>query len=154
MKVTAEVKGLKELEQQLIGLQDAVAAQKVLQSALTTASTPMLQAAKDKAPIASEPYLRTVGAGDTKKTKIYQPGYIATRIRRRKLVEQGDSAGLLITVGKSAWWAKFFEHGGPKNVKHPFMLPAFDEQAQSLLDSFGAILQKRINALLKKRKKQ
>lgn len=153
-KVTVKVEGLKELEAQLIALGDAAGAQKALQSALTSASAPMLQAAKDKAPVAPQPYEKSIGKGKSRRRVTWLPGQIAAGIRRRKFIEPGDTAGLLITNKKNIWWAKFFEHGGPKNPKQPFMLPAFDEQAQPLLDSFSAILQKRINAVLRKRKKQ
>ena len=153
-KVTVEVQGLKELEAQLVGLGDVVGAQKVLQSALTSASAPMLQAAKDKAPVAPGPYEKTLGKGNNRRRATFLPGFIRTTIRRRKLVEPGETAGVIITVGRLAWWAKFFEHGGPNNPKQPFMLPAFDEQAQPLLDSFSTLLQRRINAFIRKRNKQ
>lgn len=152
-----EIEGLKELEQQLLALGDAMASQKALQSALRSAAKPMFDAAKAKAPVAPGTYTRHISdeKGSTKKE--YQPGHVGKMIVMRKNHDKrsaNEAAGIVITVKRGGWWGRFFEHGSPTVPRSPFMLPAFDENHTKTLADFSGQLQKAIARVIRRRSKK
>jgi len=129
--IEIKVDGLKELEQDLLELPDRIA-DRVLQSALTSAALPIVTEARTKVPLAHAAY-RLYGGGKA------DPGWLRDRIVRKKVKGGGNSAEVIVTIKdrRQSYFWKFIEFGTSKMAAHPFMRPAFEAKVAEAVDRFA-----------------
>ena len=125
-----KVDGLKELEEELLGLSGKIADQ-TLQAALTMAALPIVNEARAKVPIAHAAY-KLYGGGTA------DPGWLRQRIVRKKVKNTANSAEVIVTITdkRQAYFWKFIEFGTSKMPARPFMRPAFENKSAEALDRF------------------
>ena len=125
-----KVDGLKELEEELLGLSGKIADQ-TLQAALTMAALPIVNDARAKVPIAHAAY-KLYGGGTA------DPGWLRQRIVRKKVKNTANSAEVIVTITdkRQAYFWKFIEFGTSKMPARPFMRPAFENKSAEALDRF------------------
>lgn len=156
--VDFEIRGLAELEQRLLELSNE-AAGRALDSALYSASKPLLDAVIAAAPVAKAPYWRywkggrKIGRGQTseKNRKLVQPGGLRNAIRRKRLRDVADvDSAVTIVVRDRAFYYRFLEYGTPHMAARPFLRPAMDAHSEKVVEQFGDVLRRRIGAAERK----
>jgi len=125
-----KVEGLKELEDELLGLPGKIADQ-TLQAALTMAALPIVNEARVKVPVAHAAY-KLYGGGTA------DPGWLRQHIVRKKVKKTSNSAEVIVTITdkRQAYFWKFIEFGTSKMPPRPFMRPAFESKSSEALDRF------------------
>lgn len=135
-----KVEGLKALQDELLQLPDRVGG-RVLQRALRSAAQPIVREARDRVPIAHGAY-KLYGGG------IANPGWLKSRIVRKRVRQSRNSAEVVVTIKDQyhAYFWRFIEFGTSKLVAMPFLRPAFEAKSREALDRFVARLGDAIDA--------
>lgn len=141
--VTVAVHGLKELEQKLAQLPEAIA-YKALSGALMSAGNEIAKEAKRLAPKGSVEHY--IGSKAKAKGKKAEPGNLRDNIRRTKVKESKHSAEVRIGWNGHAFYGQFIEFGTAKMPARPFLRPAFDAKKEKALEVF----KKRLAVLIKR----
>ncbi len=159
IKVTAQVEGLRELEQQLRELtgETSIAGAKVIRSALMTASLPMYRQMQSTAPVSKdkEPRKRKSRRGGVVEIR---PGFLRYKTRRRSYINKTGHGnrnisgnGLVkVRLGAFVPYALYVEMGTENAPAQPFIRPAFDSLWQDTLSRFGTLLGKRLASTRKR----
>lgn len=169
VEVSLKLEGLKELESQLLALKGKTG-QKALRSALNKASTPIVKAAKQAAPIAKGPRVKYSGKGKGRAAKIIEPGALKKSVRKssgriKAGLDKSLAALIKIRAGSEDAYYVHMVHGGTTSratkkganrgdvQPRPFLKQAFDGGYQSLLSEFKRILKQNIEKVSSKNAK-
>lgn len=144
------VKGLAELERQLIGLEDVMTSSKILRGSLSFAAKPMREEAQRLAPVAEE----TISRGGAQ----IAPGTLRDSIRVRTFrggegPEDGRkvAASAYLYFTRKGFWGNLLEFGTKFVRAFPMLRPAFDLCARDAVDRFGKALGRRVKRAMKKK---
>ena len=149
MGIKFKLEGIKDADQVLKDLIDQIGdkktTSKVLVPAVRQAMKPVLQQAKSNAP---------KDTGDLSKTLQIEARRPNKRDRRSKYVTQSDTVIALVTTAPGKKLAKLKiksdaraiaqEFGTSHNPAQPYMRPALESQAQSVVSNLANILKTRI----------
>lgn len=150
---TVEVKGLRELEQNLAKLSKSMA-KGATRRTLMKAAEPLKQAAQGKAPVLSGE-LKLGISKTAKKPKNYEAGKIAYNKTMRETANKQAAVAAMrearkqnpatfseVFVGPLArqFYAHFAEFGTEHSAPKPYMRPAWDEKQDECLDIIKAEL--------------
>lgn len=150
MKIDAEVTGFDDLEEMLRTLPE-IAQRRVYRQALSAAATPIVKAAKSKAP--TEKIRRNIIKKLNRKgsplgeftisviaRKAYNP---FTNVGSRRVKAYGD---------KDVFYSVWYEYGKSGQPATPFMRPAYDEEKDNAREKFRQKMKQRIEAEIAKRR--
>ena len=142
---TVHIRGAREMEAVLRKLPDYIA-KKVLNAALRDAAKPILDEARNLAPVGEESKgrmrLRTSKRGKTTVSN-YGKLKLSLKIITVPAAMTVHSATVAVTVGK-AFWGMFVEFGTRFMSPKPFMRPAFESRKMEALDRLGKSLGEQI----------
>lgn len=148
---TVHIKGAREMELVLRKLPDYVA-KKTLTAALRKAAEPILDEARNLAPVGDESKGR-VRLRTSKRGKVTIANYgklkLSLKIVTVPAKLTAHSATVAVTVGK-AFWGMFLEFGTRFMSPRPFMRPAFESRKMEALDRLGKSLGEEIEKAAKK----
>lgn len=145
------VKGLAELERQLLALGDTMTAVKMLRGSLSNAMLPMRKEAQRLAPVADKTIVRK--GGDV----TIEPGTLQKAIRVRTFrggegPEDGrhTAASAYLYFTRKGYWGNILEFGGSNVRAYPMLRPAFDLAAPEAVERLRKSLARRIKRQMKK----
>lgn len=151
MGVSIKLEGIGPVDQIFKELADQIgdkkATSKILVPAVREAMRPVLAMAKSNAPIDTGALQRTLQTEARRPTK---------RDRRSKYITQTDTVIAIVTTAsakklkklgiKSDARAIAQEFGSSRNAAHPYLRPALESQAQSVVNNLSTILARRLNS--------
>lgn len=164
MKITFDVKGLKELEQTLMALPQAVG-QNTARAAMRQAAKPMAERARDLAPERSGQLKKSIRIGtklngrQVKLLKELSPEQrSAVELYLGPSYAKGDKGrhGHLVEFGTRPRknGGKFKGTMHPGTAPRPFLRPAFDAEGEATINRVGPILFKAIQRAMKREAKK
>jgi HK97 gp10 family phage protein len=150
MGVSIKLEGIGQVDQIFKELAaqigDKKANSKILVPAVREAMRPVLAMAKSNAPVDTGTLQRTLQTEARRPTK---------RDRRSKYITQTDTVIAIVTTApakklkklgiKSDARAIAQEFGSSRNPAHPYLRPALESQAQSVVNNLSSILARRLN---------
>ena len=151
MGFSIKLEGIGQVDQIFKELADQIgdkkATSKILVPAVREAMRPVLAMAKSNAPIDTGALKRTLQTEARRPTK---------RDRRSKYITQTDTVIAIVTTApakklkklgiKSDARAIAQEFGSSRNAAHPYLRPALESQAQSVVNNLSTILARRLNS--------
>lgn len=138
--VTVKIEGLKDLEKNLMMLQDQVAG-RALQNALGSASKVIVNEVKKNVPESAESEYKLYSKETVSR------GWLKNQIISKRVRESDLSAQTVVTFKdkKNSFFWRFLEFGTSKMKAKPFMRKAFESSKQDAVDKFMERLQANID---------
>ena len=167
MEITHKMVGLQDMQKQRSNLVDLATEKKKTKAAAMYAVKPMLDEAKNRAPIAEKAYYRYFRGsyrqrkrGNAKPSRqLMIPGKLKAAIKR-KSVELNKSVGAAVYVGTTKalfnrkyhpfYW-RFIEYGTPTMPANSIFRRTFDAGKVIALERFKSRYRKYIEAIVKRR---
>ncbi len=135
-----KIQGARELDKVLQKLPRKMG-EKALRSALMSASKPMLDEMKRRAPVRGSGLAKRFRVG-AKKGRL--PGFLRASIRRRA-IKSKDRLAVTVLVGAfRVFYAQMVEFGTKHSPARPFVRPAFDGNAVGAIGTIGKKLGEQI----------
>lgn len=143
--ISFEIEGLEELESRLERIGKKVGS-KFLRQALSKAATPVVRAAKEKAPSDTGALKQSIGKttvkGRGKNVASVFVGPKEKNARALALANAGRSKPI-----KGIFYGHLVELGYGRQAPQPFLRPALDEKAQAAVTIFGRDLKVKIESV-------
>ena len=148
VEFTIEVKGLKQLEDELLGLGAEIAG-KELRNSLNKAGKVVLDAMRQNVPQSSEPHAYTENG---KRVQV-EPGNLKRHIKRRSWLNRrgnqrsfrGDSVAKVSVGVRGVPYVGSIEFGDEHRRAQPFIRRSLLENVDKVVDTFRTDMRRRIN---------
>lgn len=150
MKIDADVAGFDDLEMLLRDLPD-IAQRRVYRTALSFAATPIVKAAKAKAP--TDKIRRNIVKKLNKRGSALGELTVSILVRKAFNPRTGVGSRRVAPYGPSdAFFSVWYEFGKTGQPATPFLRPAYDENKALARERFRQKMKERIDAEISKRK--
>lgn len=151
MKVNSDIQGFDELQRRLKRAPDKVKRRELLKI-IRVQTRPTIQAARQRAPISSEPHSRYSGGVEV---RTYDPGNlrrsignITSKNRKYPNILVGPKAGAKKKY--DGFYGHFVEFGTVNMPAQPFMRPAYESTGQGVGDGTADKVARKIEKILQK----
>lgn len=144
--MASELIGVRELSRKLDEL-PRQAAGKVLRSAAMSATLPVLQEARSRAPVNDRDYLRK-----THKGRAVAPGFLKRNLGRKSILSS-DKRFVKVMIGpkpEAFYGTAFVELGTSKMAAKPWLRPALESKKAQVLKRIGDLLKDRMEKVARR----
>lgn len=143
--ISFEVEGLAGLEQQLLKV-EAKAGAKFLRQALSKAATPVVRAAKEKAPVDSGALRQSIGKATRKgRGKNVASVFVGPKEKNARALALANERRSKAIRG--IFYAHIVELGYGRQAPQPFLRPALEENANDAVTIFGRDMKLKIESV-------